>query len=334
MRPWLLSKYFGAADVAIDLGTANTRLYVLHRGIVADEPTRVAAGDRNMESAQSERASPLSGGVIHDIGATARLLGRLLRRTLGLGLTRSRALVCAPSDASPEERSNLLEAVRRAGISRVKLLAEPWASAVGAGLDITSPYGQMLVDIGDGVTDMAVIRSREIVVTQALRRAGGDLRSALQQLVKEKKKLFLPWHESDRLVRETGAVDETFPRPIFSALALDRAGAPVRIELGYEEVFETLYPVMTEIVGTIRRTLEDLPLDLAVEVSESGISLSGGGACLRGIDRLIARETSAKVKVAVNPMRATINGAGEILEAAGQAGLWEAGWDSSRGFGA
>lgn len=328
MRSWRFYKYFCDPDVAIDLGTANTRLYVLDRGIVADEPTRVAPPDGSSldPKFEAEVTTPVRGGVVHDVDAAARLLEGLLQRIHRLGWIKSRALVCAPSDATSEERSNLLEAVRRAGISRVQLLPEPLASAVGAGLDIASPYGQMLVDIGDGVTDMAVIRSRELIVTKALRRAGGDFRAALQQFVKEKKNLYLPRRESDRLVKESGAPGETSPPPYVSALARDHAGAPVGIELPSEDVFEAVQPVMTEIVGSIRRTIENLPADLAVEVSESGISLSGGGACLRGIDHLIARETSTEVKVVANPLRATINGAGEILSSAGEAGLWETSW--------
>lgn len=328
MRSWRFYKVFCDPDVAIDLGTANTRLYVLDRGIVADEPTAACADDDSSLDPKLESAitAPVRGGVVHDVDATARLLERLLQRIHRLGWIKSRALICTPSDASPEERSNLLEAVRRAGISTVQLLPEPLASAVGAGLDIASPYGQMLVDIGDGVTDMAVIRSRELVVTKALRRAGGDLRAALQQFVKEKSNLYLPRRESDRLVQESGAPGEPSFSHFVSALARDGAGAPVGIELPCEEVFAAVHPVMTEIARTIRRTIESLPADLAVEVSESGISLSGGGACLRGIDRLIARETSTEVKIAADPLCATINGAGEILSSAGEAGLWETCW--------
>ena len=213
-----------------------------------------------------------------------------------------------------------MEAVRRTGIGRVKVLPGPFASAIGAGLDVDSPYGQILVDIGDGVTDIAVIRSRELVVTRAVRRAASDLRAALQQTVMQRSKLLLPWREAERLFRE-------------STLAFDCGGAPVRTNLRSKDIFEAVHPIVTGIVDRIRQTLNQLPHDLGAEVIESGIMLSGGGACLRGIDRLIARETSVDVKVAARPLRATIDGAGEILAAAREAGLWETFWDASNGFG-
>ena len=343
MRPWRFRKYSGDSDIAIDFGTANTRLYVLGRGVVADEPTRVAAVDVDSPCgtvalrARGERSgqlvAPLRAGVVSDIDAAARFLGDLMRRACGQGFLRANAIVCAPSDASPAERSHLVEAVRRTGIGRVKVLPEPFASAIGAGLDVNSPYGQILIDIGDGVTDIAVIRSRELVVTRAVRRAASDLRAALQQTVLQRSKLFLPWREAERLFRDSAVIDETISSPTFSILAFDRGGAPVRMNLRSQDVFEAVHPIVMGIADRIRQTLNQLPHDLGVEVIESGIMLSGGGACLRGIDRLIARETSVDVRVAARPLRATIDGAGEILAAAREAGLWETFWDASNGFG-
>ncbi|HEX6768200.1 MAG TPA: rod shape-determining protein [Candidatus Binatia bacterium] len=334
MGAWKFFKYFCDPDVAIDLGTANTRLYVLDRGLVAEEPTRVSAGGGSWFDARAEHdAAPLKGGVVNDIDATARLLGRLLQRIHRLGLIKPRALVCAPSDASREERFKLVEAVRRTGISKVQVLPEPLASAVGAGIDITLPYGQMLVDIGDGVTDVAVIRSRKLILTRAVRLAVSDLRWALQRMVKEQKNLFLPAVEADRLVREHGALGDACRRPNMPAVAFDRRAAPTRVELRCEEVFAAMAPVLGEIVDTVCRAMADLPTESAVEVAESGVCLCGGGAYLRGIDRLIARRTSIEVKIIADPMRATIAGAGEILAVARQAELWETGWSSSPGFG-
>ena len=328
---WLY-KYIRDPDMAIDLGTANTRLYVLDRGVVAEKPTTNGIAQRGDMSLQPE-AVPMRGGVVHDIDATATLLGRLIKPLHKFGRLKSRVLVCAPSDANEKERSALLEALRRSGIVEIQLVPGPLASAVGSGLDITSPYAQMLVDIGDGVTDIAVIRSRKLVMTKAVRRGGSDLRSALQCLVDARKKLSLPAREADRLIREHGALGQAGHRSGFSGLAYHRGVSPVSLELRREEIVEAIAPVLSEIVGTVCRAIEALPLNLAVEVAESGICLSGGGACLRDMDRLIARQTAIDVKVTANPMRATIQGAAEILAAARQAELWDTSWESSRGFG-
>jgi rod shape-determining protein MreB len=172
-----------------------------------------------------------------------------------------------------------------------------------------------------------------LIVTKAARQAGSDLRSALQRLVKARRSLFLPANEAERLVREHGALAEACPRPVLPTVAFDSAAAPVRIELRCEEVSEAMAPVLGEIVNTVCRAIGALPAEAAVEVAESGISLCGGGACLRGIDRLIARQTSTEVKILANPMRATIDGAGEILTVASRAELWETGWNFARGFG-
>ncbi len=323
-------------DVAIDLGTANTRVFVLNRGVVAEQPTRVLSGgaashtnevpDRKMTGPAQELSVPLCGGVVHDIDAAAQLLGGLLRRARRLGWIKPRAIVCAPSDANSAERANLIETVRRSGISQIKILPEPLASAVGAGLDISSSYGQMLVDIGDGVTDLAVIRSRRIIATRTTRHAAGDLRAALQALVRHRKNLNLRQREAERLVQQNGVIDQAKPERPLSAMALDPGGAAVPIELQPREVVEAVDPVLAKIVELIRATLKDLPAELAVEVLESGICLSGGGACLRGIDHLIARETCAEVRIAADPLRSTIIGAGEILAGLSQTGSWETDW--------
>ncbi|MGH7823851.1 MAG: rod shape-determining protein [Candidatus Binatia bacterium] len=336
MRLWQrCCRFLADPDVAIDLGTANTRLYVVDRGLVADEPTIVSAeneapiallsqgGDPNE---QTDRfLTPLSRGVVRDVDATARLLGKLLKRARRFGLIKSRALVCAPSEASPNERSALLEAVSRSGVSAVKVLPEPLASAVGAGLDISSPYAQMLADIGDGVTDVAVIRSRRVVLARTLHRACGDLRSAVQRSVAKQNNLFLYRREAERLVRESGAVGAEAASKTLPVLALDRQGRTITMELSRREVSAAVHPVIAEIVATIRQTIERLSPDLAVEVMESGICLTGGGACLRGIDDVIASETSLDVKIPADPLHATINGASEMLVASTRSELWETG---------
>src|SRR5262249_7266062 len=200
-----LRRIIAAPDIAIDLGTANTRLYALGRGMIADEPSivrmsletgRVEAVGRcavrlRYRNGNASSVSPLRAGVIEDVDAAASLLKPLMWRARRLGLMRPRALACAPTDASEKERAALIEVTRRAGASYVAIAPEPLAAAIGAGLDISSPYAQMVVDIGDGVTDIAVIRSGTLVATSAVRKACSDLHSAILNHVEKKYKVSL-----------------------------------------------------------------------------------------------------------------------------------------------
>jgi rod shape-determining protein MreB len=205
----------------------------------------------------------------------------------------------------------------------VDLTPEPLASAVGAGLDISSPYAQMIVDIGDGVTDVAVIRSRRLVLTRSLRKACGDLHAALQRFVAKQQNIVLDRREAERLVRQAGAAGAMNASEPLPARGIDRAARRVELEISRHEISEAIGPVIADIVGTVRQTVQGLSPDIAVEVLESGICLTGGGACLHGIDTLIASATSVDVKLASEPLRATINGASQMLAAATDAGLWQ-----------
>jgi len=318
-----LRKILADPDVAIDLGTANTRLYVLDRGIVADEPTIVRTRSEQPVPGQADDfVAPLKGGVVRDVDATAYLLRQMLKRARRFGLIGSRALVCAPSGVTSGERANLLEAVRRSGVAAVKLVPEPLASAVGAGLDISLPYAQLIVDIGDGLTDVAVIRSHRLILARGMRSACGDLRSAVQRTVARRSNLFLHQREAERLVQESGAGAVMKADQCLPVLGIDRQGCEMSVELSGQEISDAVNPVIAEIVKVIREAVLGLPPDLSVEVMESGICLTGGGACLRGIDSLIASATSIDVKVAADPLHATINGASQMLAASAH-GFWE-----------
>ncbi|HYE76236.1 MAG TPA: rod shape-determining protein, partial [Blastocatellia bacterium] len=179
-----IRKTIADPDVAIDLGSANTRLYAHGRGLIADEPSIVKMRSDNgrieavgisaafsFKSANHAFISPVSSGVVKDIKAASALLAPLMRRARGIGLIKPRVLACAPTDACEEERAALIEATRRAGASAVVLAPEPLAAAIGVGMEVELPHAQMIIDIGDGVTDIAVIRSGELIITDAVRTA-------------------------------------------------------------------------------------------------------------------------------------------------------------------
>jgi rod shape-determining protein MreB len=332
-----LREFIADPDVAIDLGTANTRLYALGRGLVADEPSvvavrretgsveavgtcaaRIADSDSNVQ-----RVSPLRAGVISDVQAAAALLTPLLQRARRFGLLKPRVLICAPTDACEDERAALVEATRRAGAATVTVVPEPLAGAIGAGLDVSSAYAQMIVDIGDGVTDIAVIRSGRLVKTAAVRKACSDLRAAVRREVVEHTGVLLYPREADRLTLRFGATRASAPSGSLVVAGTDQAsGREASVLVSSHEVVEAIEPILCAIVQAVRTAVNDLPATTACEVIESGICLTGGGARLRGLAGLIAAETTVDVRPASDPMRAVIDGARQMLTVATATGLW------------
>jgi rod shape-determining protein MreB len=333
-----LLKLIADPDLALDLGNANTRLYALGKGLICDEPSviRLRPGDtsacmgRLPSSEMSGRVmscapsmTPLTGGVVTDVVAAAELLAPLIRRARLYGLSKPRVLACAPTDASLREVDALVTAVLHAGASSVKVVREPQAAAVGAGLDISLPYAQMLVDIGDGVTDIAVIRSGQLIKTAAVRSACRDIYAMIQALVTKRYNVILYWREAERVAREFGLAQEFHARPSSIALGLDRSkGHETEVHVSAIDVAEGVEPVIREIRETLRNIIRVLPHDVAAEVIESGICLTGGGTYLPGMKEMIAAETSLDVRVAPDPLRAVINGAGQMLAVGAETGLW------------
>ena len=326
-------------DIAIDLGTANTRLYAQGKGLIADEPSLVrfdtetgsveAIGKRAAKLAvastdeHARDVAPLRAGVIADVDAAASLLTPLLRRARFLGIVRPRVLACAPTDAREEEREAIVEAVRRAGAASVQLAPEPLAAAIGAGLDVSSPYAQMLVDVGHGVTDIAVISSGALITSSALRTACSDMHAAVRRAILDSHGTMLYSQEAERLTREVGVVSGDGSATSLSALGSDPdTGREVRIVVSSREIARAIDPVATTIVNAVRNSVRDLPETLSCEVIESGICLTGGGAHLPGFADLIARETSLDVRPAADPLRAVINGARQMLAVGALTSLW------------
>jgi len=329
-----LQRLIAPLDVAIDLGTANTRLYAAGRGIIADEPSIVKIPDSaeiepddvlcvTAMTGQEVVISPLHAGVVTDIEAATSLLKPLLRRTRRFGLIRPRVLACVPTDACEEERAALIEATRQAGAAAVVLAPEPLAAAIGAGLDIGSLYAHMLVDIGDGVTDIAVIRSGNLEMTAAARTACSDLHLAVRRMVSEQHGVWLSQHEAERLTRRLGVVRDA---PL--ALSLLATGTSCETQrqtvvcVSSQEVCAAIAPIIETIVGAVCTAVRDLPNAMACEVIESGICLTGGGACLRGMAELIAAETAIDVRRAAAPLHAVIYGAREMLTVGAATDLW------------
>ena len=331
-----LRKTVADPDIALDLGTANTRLYARGQGLIADEPSIVRmqtdtgrieevgiSAAFSLKDKQHSIVSPLRAGVVADVKATTALLTPLLRRGRRMGILRPRVLVCAPTDACEEERAALIEAPRSAGASAVAIAPEPLAAAIGGGMDVASEHAQMIVDIGDGVTDVAVIRLGSLLVTDAVRIACSDLNQAVSDLAAERYSLKLYQKEAERLVQKIGATNPQNLTSSFIVAGDDvRTGSLRRVNIYGHEIAAALNPVLKEIVTAIQQAVRNLPPEIACEVIESGIRLTGGGACLPGITTLIANETNLAVKPVREPMHAVINGARQMLAIGAATNLW------------
>lgn len=333
-----LRRIFADPDLAVDLGTANTRLYAVGRGLIADEPTVVsispqtgsieAVGARAARMASHDETtlrpvSPLRAGVVKDIDAAASLLSPLFRRARRFGLMKPRVLACAPTDACDDERAALVEAARRAGASAVTIAPEPLAAAIGAGLDVSSPYAQMLVDVGDGVTDIAIIASSTVIFSSAVRTACSDLHAAVQSHIADRHGTMLYFHEAERLTRRVGLVGRTAPEQSISAKGEHcTTGRETKVVVTNREVSDALAPGVDTILGAIRRTLQEIPHTTACEVIENGLCLTGGGARLPGFAGFLAAETQLDVNPAADPLRAVIDGARQMIAVGRLTGIW------------
>ncbi|MEE8602636.1 rod shape-determining protein [Euzebya tangerina] len=329
------------ADFAIDLGTANTVVWARRRGIVIREPTVVAmdvrsgkviaAGQRAYDTvatarrpAQLER--PLDGGAVTDFAMTASML-RLLFDRLGISrFSRTGVLISVPSGVTPVERDALRDAAKQAGAGRVYLIEEPMAASIGAGMPIQDPVGSMVVDIGGGNTEVAVISLGGVVVSKAVRVGGFDLDLAVQSWVRDHFDIAI----GDRTAEELKmALGRAFPAPDGVAAEvrgrdLEGGGARV-VRVESEQIRVALEKPTAAIAGVVIDTLSECPPELAQDVMGQGILLVGGGALLEGLDQRIEAETQVTVRVADNPLDAVITGAGAAIDAD---------WDLGTVFGA
>src|SRR6266511_942535 len=316
-------------ELAIDLGTANTLVFVRGEGIRVFEPSVVAIDERTGDvHAVGEEARrmigrtpasirairPLRHGVIADFDVTAEMLRYFIRR-VGSGLPFSRVVLCVPSGITAVERDAVEEATLAAGARHVSLIEEPMAAAIGAGLPVAEPQGSMVVDIGGGTTEVAVLSLGGIVVWESIRVGGYELDEALVRHVDANAHLLIGPETAEAAKIACGAA-WPLPEKIEADVAgRDRiTGLLKRTTIDSSEVRIAIAQPLETIVDTVRRTLEVTPPELAADISNHGIVLAGGGALLRGIDRLLSAETGLPVLVAEAPLECVVLGAGSSLE--------------------
>ncbi|MFT8315110.1 MAG: rod shape-determining protein [Clostridium sp.] len=325
--------FFGISrDMGIDLGTANTLVYVKGKGIVLREPSVVAinTNTKTVLAVGNEAKQmigrtpgnivairPLKDGVIADFDVTESMLKKFIAKVTSKGSFASpRIIVCFPSGVTEVEKRAIDEATKRAGARDVQLMEEPMAAAIGAGLPVEEPKGSMVVDIGGGTTEVAVVSLGGIVTSKSLRVAGDELDESIISYIKKVYNLMIGERTAENIKVQLGSaykvsdVEETMEIKGRDLVT----GLPKNIEITEAEVREALKEPVSAIIDSIKLTLEKTPPELAADIMDIGIMLTGGGALLRGLDSLINNETHMPVHIAEAPLDCVALGAGKALE--------------------
>lgn len=321
-------------DIGIDLGTANTLVYMRGKGIIIREPSVVAVDvkmDRVRYVGQEAKdvigrtpgsivaVRPLKDGVIADFDMTTSMLQEFIRKALkgrAFAGSRVRVIICIPSGVTAVERRAVKEATQNAGAKRVSIIEEPMAAAIGAGLPVADPTGSMIVDIGGGTSEVAVISLGGIVTSRSVRVAGDEFDSSIINYIKKKYNLLIGERTAENIKIAIGSAypyaDNEPSMDIKGRNLLN--GLPENITVTSEEIREALSEPLSHVIEAIKVTLEKTPPELAADIIDQGIILAGGGALLKGLDLLIHAETGMPVKVAERPLDCVADGTGKVLE--------------------
>jgi len=320
-----------SSDIGIDLGTANTLVYVRNQGIVLNEPSVVAIEQATgrvlaIGSAAKEMTGrtpagiaairPLKDGVIADFDISERLIADFIRRVVKHKyLMKPRVIISVPSGITEVEKRAVRDSAENAGAREVFLLAEPMAAAIGVGLPVEQPTGSMVIDIGGGTTEIAVIALNGIVNDTSIRVAGDELNEAIIMYLKKNYNLLIGELTAEEIKIKIGSAV-----PLEKELTMDVkgrdlvAGVPKTLKLSSVQVREALSETIDIIVEAVRQALERTPPELASDILERGIVLTGGGALLRGLDKRLREETNLPVNVADDPLTCVVRGTGKVLE--------------------
>jgi rod shape-determining protein MreB and related proteins len=321
---------FAGQDMAIDLGTANTLVFVRGQGIVLNEPSVVAINAQNgralavgMEAkrmigrtpANITAIRPLRDGVIADFDITEKMLRYFIQKVHKRRWARPRIVVCVPSGITPVERRAVEEAAYQAGARKAYTIEEPMAAAIGCGLPIGEPSGSMVVDIGGGTTEVAVISLGGIVVSRSIRVGGDELDEAVIEYIKKENNVLLGERTAEQLKMAIGSAWPRADEPAAEVRGRDLVtGLPKTILLTSPEIREAIEEPTQAIVDAVKYTLDKTPPELAADIMERGIWLTGGGALLEGLDQRLASETGMPIVTAAKPLQSVVIGSGKCLE--------------------
>jgi rod shape-determining protein MreB len=320
------------SDLAIDLGTANTCVYALGKGVVVNEPSLIAfntstgaveaVGEdaRGMLGRTPDRLRPIRpirDGVIADFDATEKMLTYFLRKArqkIG-GWSRPRVVFGVPSQITPVERRAVKESAYRAKVSEVYLVDEPMAAALGAGLPITEAAGTMIIDIGGGTTDIAVISLSGVVISRSVRVAGDAFDDAIIQHLKRRHEVLIGERTAEAIKLQIGSATK-LDKPLTMEVKgrhLGR-GVPVKVTVCDTEIREAVSEPLKTIIMAVRETLDHIPPELSADIFDRGVALCGGSVLLRNLDRRLRQETQLRVEIVDQPLSAVVLGAGKMLE--------------------
>ena len=318
-------------DIGIDLGTANTLIYMKGKGIIIREPSVVAVNTRDESACYVGREAkeiigktpgsivavrPLKNGVIADFDITTTMLAQFIKKALkGKPFSKARVTICIPSGVTPVERRAVKDAAELAGAKKVYIIEEPMAAAIGAGLPVTDPVGNMIVDIGGGTSEVAVISMGGIVTARSIRIAGDELDNAIVGYIRRKFNMIIGERTAEEIKLQIGSA--------YAGEALEKMkikgrnlinGLPENITVNSDDIREALSEPLSKIIEAIKLTLEKTPPELASDIIEQGITLCGGGALLKGLDTLINSETGMPVYIAEFPLDCVAEGTGRVIE--------------------
>lgn len=325
-------------DIGIDLGTANTLVYKTHKGIILREPSVVALDSythkplavgmqakkmigRTPDSILAIR--PLKEGVIADLESSIIMMRYFIQKAIGRPMfTKNRILVCVPYGVTDVERRAVTEAAYQCGAKDVRTIEEPLAAAIGAGLPVSEPTGSMIVDIGGGTTEVAVVSMGGIVTSQSVRTAGDTFDTAIINYIKNQFNLYIGEKTAEEIKITIGSAHEYEGQNEMEIRGRDLVtGLPKNITITSEQIREAMAEPMEIIITAIKETLEQTPPELAADIIDRGITLTGGGAMLHGFDTLLHECTGISVFIAQNPLDCVVLGTGATLE---DAKLWNA----------
>ena len=318
-----------SGDIAIDLGTANTLVYIKGKGVLINEPSIVAKSVHDNKiiavgyeakamvgrtHREIETIRPLRDGVIADFNMTDGLLQGFINKINMNRLARPRMVICVPSGVTEVERRAVRDSGERANAREVHLIEEPVAAAIGIGLDISKPIGNIIIDIGGGTTEIAVIALDGVVTKEAIRVAGDEMDESIIQWFRNEHKLDIGSSTAENIKKSVGSAMRVNTEMIAVKGRDLVSGIPKTIEVSSDEIRQALKDPINAIVEAVKRALEQTPPELSADILDRGILMTGGGSMLKGIDQLIRERTNVPVNVAEEPLLSVVKGTGKVLE--------------------